>query len=34
LDGERHIVAKQDGPINWQDEKVKDLLFTHFKVAK
>ncbi len=34
LDGERHIVAKQDGPINWKDEKVKELLYSHFQVSK
>lgn len=33
LDGERHIVAKQDGPINWKDEKVKKLLYSHFQIS-
>ena len=34
LDNERHIVAKQDGPINWQDEKVKERLYSHFQVKQ
>lgn len=34
LDKERYIVAKQDGPINWSDPKVKKRLFDHLQLAQ